>query len=379
MFRGGPSLHQRSAATNDVSQPPDPRIISRHRDPVGTPRWSSVMLIAARHRDDAALRSGGNAALSRAAPACLISMSPRAKALRQMAPFRFRGTFTALVTPFAAADGSIDFPAYERLLEAQIAAKIDGLVPCGTTGESPTLTEDEKFLLVQRSVQVAAGRAPVLAGIGANDTKKALAQAQAAVEAGADAVMLVMPAYSRPSQAALCDYVEQVAASVRCPLVVYNVPSRTAVSIDVDTLIEATNRAPNVIGLKDASGNVTYCQALLARAGNRISVLSGDDALTLPMMAVGAQGVISVTSNVLPAAVGRVVQAALEGRFDVAMKEHHRLLNVHDAIFCAPSPGPIKSALAQRGLIQAHVRPPLDLPTPGQKARVLAALEMFEA
>jgi 4-hydroxy-tetrahydrodipicolinate synthase len=296
-----------------------------------------------------------------------------------MAPFRLRGTFTALVTPFSATDGSIDFPAYERLLEAQLAAEIDGLVPCGTTGEGPTLSDDEKFELVQRSVKVAAGRAPVVAGIGANDTKKALAQARAMVEAGADAVMLVMPPYSRPSQAALCDYVEQVAASVRCPLVVYNVPSRTSVSIDVDTLIEAANRAPNVVGLKDASGNVTYCQSLVARVGNRLSVLSGDDALTLPMMAVGARGVISVTSNVLPAAVGRVVHAALEGRYDVAMKEHLRLLNVHDAMFCAPSPGPVKAALAHRGLIQAHVRPPLDLPTPGQKARVIAALEMFEA
>ena len=296
-----------------------------------------------------------------------------------MAPFRLRGTFTALVTPFSAADGSIDFPAFERLLEAQIAGNIDGLVPCGTTGESPTLSDDEKFSVIQRSVQVAAGRVPVLAGIGANDTKKALAQARAAVDAGADAVMLVMPPYSRPSQAALCDYVEQVASSVRCPLVVYNVPSRTAVSIDVDTLIEAANRAPNVIGLKDASGNVTYCQTLLSRVGNRLSVLSGDDALTLPMMAVGAQGVISVTSNVLPAAVGRVVHAALEGRFDEARKEHHRLLNVHEAMFCAPSPGPVKAALAHRGQIQAYLRPPLDLPTPGQKARLLAALDMFEA
>jgi 4-hydroxy-tetrahydrodipicolinate synthase len=296
-----------------------------------------------------------------------------------MAPFRLRGTFTALVTPFSAADGSIDFPAYERHIEEQIAGKIDGLVPCGTTGESPTLSEDEKFSLTQRAVQVAAGRTQVLAGIGANDTKKALAQARAAVEAGADAVMLVMPAYSRPSQAALCDYVEQVASSVRCPLVVYNVPSRTAVSIDVDTLIEAANRAPNVVGLKDASGNITYCQALLSRIGSRLSVLSGDDALALPMMAVGAQGVISVTSNVLPAAVGRVVHAALEGRFDDARKEHLRLLNVHEAMFCAPSPGPVKSALAHRGKLQAYVRPPLDLPTPGQKARVIAALEMFEA
>jgi len=296
-----------------------------------------------------------------------------------MAQFRLRGTFTALVTPFSAADGSIDFPAYERLLEGQIAGKIDGLVPCGTTGESPTLSEDEKFQLIQRTVQVAAGRSQVLAGIGTNDTKKTLAQAQAAVEAGAQAIMLVMPAYSRPSQAALCDYVEQVAASVRCPVVVYNIPSRTGVSIEVDTLIEAANRAPNVIGLKDASGNVTYCQSLLSRVNNRLSVLSGDDALTLPMMAVGAQGVISVTSNVLPAAVGRVVHAALDGRYDEARREHHRLLAVHDAMFCAPSPGPVKAALAQRGQIQPYTRPPMDLPTPGQRARVVAALDIFES
>jgi 4-hydroxy-tetrahydrodipicolinate synthase len=295
-----------------------------------------------------------------------------------MAPFRLQGTFTALVTPFSDPDASIDWPAYERHLEAQIAGKIDGLVPCGTTGEVPTLSDQERFDLIARAVRVAAGRVPVLAGVGANDTRKAIAQAQAAVEAGANAVMLVMPAYSRPSQSGLCDYVEQVAGSVRCPLVVYNVPARTAVSIDVDTLIEAANRAPNVVGLKDASGNVSYCQSLLARVGNRLSVLSGDDALTLPMMAVGAQGVISVTSNVLPVAVGRVVHAALGGHYDVARKEHLRLLAVHDAMFCAPSPGPTKTALAHRGAMQARVRPPMDLPTPGQKARVIAALEIFE-
>src|SRR3954462_2433266 len=168
-----------------------------------------------------------------------------------MPAFTLRGTFTALVTPFAEADGSIDFPAYERLLEAQIAGKIDGLVPCGTTGESPTLSDKEKFELIQRTQQVAAGRASVLAGIGANDTRKAVSQALAAVEAGADAVMLVMPAYSRPSQSGLSDYVEQVASAVKCPLVVYNIPSRTGVSLEVDTLIEAAARCPNVVGLKD--------------------------------------------------------------------------------------------------------------------------------
>jgi 4-hydroxy-tetrahydrodipicolinate synthase len=310
----------------------------------------------------------------------LIFEEDRAKAAGKMAlPFSFRGTFTALVTPFSDADESIDWPAFERHIELQIGSKIDGLVPCGTTGESPTLSEQEKFDVIKRTVDVAAGRAAVLAGIGANDTKKALAQAQAAVEAGADAVMLVMPAYSRPSQAALCDYVEQVASSVRVPLVVYNIPARTGVSIDVDTLIEAAARCSNVVGLKDASGNVIYCQTLLSRVGSRISVLSGDDALTLPMMAVGAQGVVSVTSNVLPSAVGKVVHSALEGRFDVARTEHLRLLNVHEAMFCAPSPGPIKTALSDRGAMASRVRPPLDLPTPGQKARVVAALEMFES
>jgi 4-hydroxy-tetrahydrodipicolinate synthase len=296
-----------------------------------------------------------------------------------MPAFSLRGTFTALVTPFAEADGNIDFPAYERHVEAQIAGKIDGLVPCGTTGESPTLSDQEKFDLLQRTVRVTAGRSFVMAGIGASDTRKAVHQAQAAVEAGVDAVMLVMPAYSRPSQSGLSDYVEQVASAVKLPLVVYNIPGRTAVSIEVDTLIEAAARCPNVVGLKDASGNVNYCQSLLARVGSRLSVLSGDDALTVPMMAVGAQGVISVTSNVLPAAVGKVVHAALQGRYDVARAEHLRLLAVHDAMFCAPSPGPVKVALAQRGAMAARLRPPMDLPTPGQRARVLAALQIYES
>lgn len=296
-----------------------------------------------------------------------------------MPAFTLRGTFTALVTPFTEGDGSIDFPAYERHLEAQIAGKIDGLVPCGTTGESPTLSEEEKFELVQRAVRVAAGRSFVLAGIGANDTRKAVHQAEAAAEAGADAVMVVMPAYSRPSQSGLGDYIEQVANAVKLPVVVYNVPARTAVSLEVDTLIEVAARCPNIVGLKDASGTVNYCQALLSRVGSRLSVLSGDDALTLPMMSVGARGVISVTSNVLPAAVGKVVHSALEGRFDVARTEHLRLLQVHDAMFCAPSPGPIKVALAHRGAMAARLRPPMDLPTPGQRARVIGALQIFES
>jgi 4-hydroxy-tetrahydrodipicolinate synthase len=299
--------------------------------------------------------------------------------LAAMAPFSARGAFTALVTPFTDGGTSIDWPAYERLLEAQIAGGIVGLVPCGTTGESPTLSEEEKSQLVRRALDVAHGRARVVAGIGTNDTRKAIAQAHAARDAGADAVMLVMPSYSRPSQAGLADYIEQVARAAVLPVVIYNVPGRTAVGLDVDTLLEAAARCDNVVALKDATGSVGYCQSLLSRNPRRLQVLCGDDSLTVPMMSVGAQGVISVTSNVLPGAVASVVTAMLEGRLNDARLEHLRLLAVHDAMFCAPSPGPVKAALAERGCLEPLMRPPMDLPTPGQRARVMAALQVFEA
>lgn len=296
-----------------------------------------------------------------------------------MADFSPRGTFTALVTPFAPGTLDVDWTAYEQLIAAQIDAGIDGLVCCGTTGESPTLSDAEKSKLVRQTVQLCGGRASVIAGIGANDTRKAVSQAQAAVQAGADALMLVMPPYSRPSQAALVQYVETVTQSVQCPVVLYNVPGRTAVHVEINTLGQILERAPRVIALKDATGSSLYCQEALARFGDRLNVLSGDDAVTLPMMSVGAQGVISVTSNVLPAAVAGVVQSALRGQYDEAREQHLRLLAVHSAMFCAASPGPVKAALAQRGMIQPVLRAPMTMPTQAEVSNIVAALRAFES
>jgi 4-hydroxy-tetrahydrodipicolinate synthase len=296
-----------------------------------------------------------------------------------MAQFSVKGAFTALVTPFSIGGESIDFPAYEQLLERQMAAGISGLVPCGTTGESPTLSDSEKFTLIQRAAEMAQGRCQVMAGVGTNDTRKAITEARAARQAGANAVMLVMPSYNRPSQSGLADYIEQVAGAVDLPVVIYNIPGRTAVSLEVDTLIEVAARCSNIVGLKDATGTVNYCQQLLARVPGRLAVLSGDDALTVPMMAVGAQGVVSVTSNVIPAAVVAVADAMLKGELDVARKLHLRLVAVHEAVFCAPNPGPMKAAMAERGLLKAVVRSPLDMPTPGQCARLIGALQVFES
>lgn len=295
-----------------------------------------------------------------------------------MAPFKAQGAFTALVTPLTNGGAEIDWTAYEKLVESQVRGGVAGLAPCGTTGESPTLSADEKHELVRRAVAVAAHRAWVMAGIGGSDTRKAEGEARAATQAGAHALMLVVPAYSRPSQSGLADHVQRVADASHLPVVVYNVPARTGVHLEVDTLLEIAARCPNVVGLKDASGSVTYCQQLLARNPRRLQVLCGDDALTVAMMAVGARGVVSVTGNVLPQAVSGVTNSMLAGNLEVAREQHLRLLATHEAMFCAPSPGPVKAVLAERGLVQPLVRPPLDMPTPGERARVVRAVQIFE-
>ncbi len=296
-----------------------------------------------------------------------------------MHDFSLRGALTALVTPFTADGSEIAWADFERLVEEQLKAGIDGLVPCGTTGESPTLGDAEKVSLIAKSAELARGKSLVLGGIGSSDTKKAAQQAKAATSAGAGAVMLVMPAYSRPSQQGLLLHIETVARATPLPVVLYNIPGRTAVNLELDTLEQVLERCENVIGLKDASGNVAYCQAALARVGERLTVLSGDDSLTLPMISVGARGVISVTSNVLPAAVRAAAHAALEGRLVEAREQHLRLLSVHEAMFCTANPGPVKAALARRGLIKGVLRPPLVMPSEAHLSRITAALRAFES
>lgn len=269
------------------------------------------------------------------------------------------GTWTALVTPFTADGSAIDWEAYDALVDSQLAGGVSGLVPCGTTGETPTLSDAEQRELVQRTVSRVAGRVPVMAGTGSNSTKKTVESSRAALEAGADAVMVVMPYYNKPSQDGMRAHVEAVARAVGAPLVLYNIPGRTGVELAVDTLVAVLDTCPNVVGVKDATGHVLHCQETLRRTGDRAAILCGDDPLTVPMMSVGARGVISVTSNLYPARVSAVTTAALAGRWEEARRAHLALLPVHRAMFVEPNPQPLKAALAARGRMQASVRLPL--------------------
>ncbi|KYF60063.1 4-hydroxy-tetrahydrodipicolinate synthase, partial [Sorangium cellulosum] len=236
------------------------------------------------------------------------------------------GTLTALVTPFTPDGEAVDFQALDALVEAQIAGGVSGLVPCGTTGESPTLTEAETTAVVRRVVEAARGRAPVIAGTGSFSTKKTIDASRAALAAGADGVMIVMPYYSKPSQDGLREHLLAVAKAVSAPIVLYNIPGRTGVDLSAETTERVCAAAPNVVAIKDATGHVLRCQELARRLGDRLTVLCGDDALTVAMMALGAKGVISVTSNVLPRETSAVTRKFLAGDLAGARAAHLSLL-----------------------------------------------------
>jgi 4-hydroxy-tetrahydrodipicolinate synthase len=309
-------------------------------------------------------------------------VAPRARTRekkRAMADLSLSGAYTALVTPFSPDGSEVDFVAFEKHLEAQIAGGIAGLVPCGTTGEAPTLTDGEQRELIMRCKRVAKGRAVVLAGTGSNSTKKSIEAAKAAVEAGADAVMVVMPYYSKPTQEGLFQHVCAIAKATPAPIVLYNIPGRSVVELSVDSMLRVLDACPNVVGVKDATGNVLHCQELLLRAKRPISVLSGDDALTVPMMSVGATGVISVTSNVFPAAVSDMVNAALAGRVLEAGKKQIALFAVNKAMFSEASPAPAKAALHIKGRMNASVRLPIVEASAECRARLSAVMAEYEA
>lgn len=269
------------------------------------------------------------------------------------------GVYTALVTPFTPDASAIDWDAFERLIEGQVQGKVAGLVPCGTTGETPTLTDSEQLEVIRRTVKLARGRAKVVAGTGSNSTKKTIDHSRAAFEAGADGVLIVMPYYNRPSQEGLYQHLTLVARELPGPIMLYNVPHRSGVELAVETVLRVLDASPNVLALKDASGGLLHCEELLHKAGSRIRVLSGDDPLTLPLMSVGAEGVVSVTSNVYPRAVSEIVELARAGRFAEARAKDSRLFPMHRALFSEPSPSPVKAALALQGRMSPAVRLPL--------------------
>jgi 4-hydroxy-tetrahydrodipicolinate synthase len=292
---------------------------------------------------------------------------------------QLQGVYTALVTPFSADGSSIDFEAYEKLLAEQIEGGVSGLVPCGTTGESPTLTDQEQRDLIARTVRIAKGRVPVLAGTGSNNTKKSIEASKAAFEAGADGVMIVTPYYNKPSQEGLFRHVVEIANAVSGPVVVYNIPGRSIVDLSVDTFLRILDACPNVVGIKDASGNSFFVQELMVKARGRVVDLSGDDPLTLPMMSVGAKGVISVTSNLYPRQVSEMVADALAGKWAEAERKSSALYSLHRGLFTEPSPAPIKAALALKGLMQPSVRLPILEATPECKAALAQLIKAYEA
>jgi 4-hydroxy-tetrahydrodipicolinate synthase len=296
-----------------------------------------------------------------------------------MAELSLSGAYTALVTPFTADGSEVDFVAFDKLLEAQIEGGIAGLVPCGTTGEAPTLTDGEQRELIMRCKKVARGRAVVLAGTGSNNTKKSIESAKAAVEAGADAVMVVMPYYSKPTQEGLFQHVCAIAKATAAPIVLYNIPGRSVVELSVDSALRILDACPNVVGFKDASGNVLHSQELLLRSKRPISILSGDDALTVPMISIGATGVISVTSNVYPKQVSDMVKDALAGRVIEAGKKQVALFAVHKAMFAEASPAPAKAALQLKGRMNASVRLPIVEASAECRARLSAVMAEYEA
>ena len=269
----------------------------------------------------------------------------------------FTGTFTAIVTPFR--KGEIDADALRRLVRAQIRAGVDGIVPVGTTGESPTLDYEEHLEVIAYAVEFAKGKIKVIAGTGGNSTSEAAFLTKGAQTAGADASLQVAPYYNKPTQEGLYQHFLEISRATKLPIILYSIPSRCGVEIAVDTVRRLAAATPRIVGIKEAGGNPDRVTQLRAALGKRFSILSGDDALTLPFMALGARGVISVASNVIPRQVARMVRAAAAGDFAAARRLHEQWHQLFRDLFVETNPIPVKAALAMMGQIQEEYRLPL--------------------
>jgi 4-hydroxy-tetrahydrodipicolinate synthase len=269
-----------------------------------------------------------------------------------------RGAWTALITPFHT-DGELDETALRGLVEFQIAEGIDGLVACGSTGETPTLTDSEFRRVVQITIEQTAGRVPVIAGTGSNNTRQTIERNRIVEELGGDGVLVVMPWYNKPTQAGMEEHIRVIAAATPLPIVLYNVPGRTGSDLQPATVSRLAT-LPNVIGIKEASGSVDRVSELVQlTAAADFSVVSGDDSLTLPMMAVGATGVVSVASNIVPGAVAALTATALDGRYLEARTLHFELLSLFRTLFVETNPVPVKAAAELLGMCGSDVRLPL--------------------
>jgi 4-hydroxy-tetrahydrodipicolinate synthase len=288
----------------------------------------------------------------------------------------FTGCGTALVTPFTR-DGAVDEAAVRRLARRQVDAGIHFLVPCGTTGESPTLTEDERVRVVQLVVEESAGRVPVLAGAGGYDTKEVIHSGKRMRDVGAAGLLSVTPYYNKPTPEGLFQHYSAIASAVGLPIVVYNVPGRTGCNVDVATLVRLSG-IPGVVGVKEASGNVAQMCEICRAVPESFLVLSGDDALTLPLMAVGGRGIISVASNEVPAEMSQMVEHAEANDFAAARRVHNTLLPLMMVNFIESNPIPVKSAMAAMGLLEEVYRLPMVPPRDASRVKIREVLRALD-
>jgi len=288
----------------------------------------------------------------------------------------FRGTFTAVVTPFR--NGGIDASAFQTLIETQIAAGITGIVAIGTTGESPTLSHDERQQVIRLTVATANKRCLVIAGTGSNATEHAVADTKMAEKLGIGGALLVAPYYNKPSQEGLFRHFKTIADATSLPIILYNIPGRCSVDINPETVVRLAKECRNIVSIKEASGSVERVSDLRRRLPEAFTILSGDDSLTLPFMSVGAAGVVSVASNLFPAEVCALVRACESGDFKSAATLHRKLLPLFTDLFIEPNPVPVKTALGWRGAMLGEVRLPLCEMTAANQAHLRKTLQEFE-
>lgn len=291
-----------------------------------------------------------------------------------MSDLTLRGSMVALVTPFR--DGALDEPALKALVELHVGAGTSALVPCGTTGESATLSHQEHDRVIELTVQAARGRIPVIAGTGSNNTKEAIRLTAHAKQAGADAALLISPYYNRPTQQGLYLHFKAIAEAVELPLILYNIAARTAVNIEPETFARLAE-LPTIIGVKEASGNLEQMSRIRQATGGRLALLSGDDGLTLPVLSIGGAGVISVAANIVPKDVAAMVNAYAAGRTSEALQWHERLLPLVKALFLETNPIPVKTAMGLLGMMDPELRLPLCTMSEANEAKLRDALVRY--
>ena len=287
----------------------------------------------------------------------------------------FKGATVAIVTPFK--NGEVDYETLRSLVEFQIKHGTNAILPCGTTGESPTLDHQEHAKVIETCIDAAADRVPILAGTGSNSTKEAVDLTQHAAKVGASGALVVTPYYNKPTQKGLYQHFKAVADSVEIPIILYNIAGRTAMNIETDTVAKLASDCKNIIGVKEASGSLDQAQSVRLACGKDFLILSGDDALTLPIMSIGGSGVVSVLSNIVPADVVNVINAYNNGEIDKARELHFKLLPLAKSMFVETNPIPVKKAMEFLGLCQGETRLPLSEMDEKNIATVKKALEDY--